>query len=249
MHPRSKANYGIDAPGIVRNLAIGAAASFLLGRSLYRVLSPKRSSLAAALLTIGFSNGVLCLLAATAMELSSKVGKLRVRERLLDSIPWQGDEAVLDVGCGRGLLLIGAATRLTSGRAVGVDIWRTEDQSGNTPEATLRNARAEGVEERVDIRDGDARALPFGEETFDVVLSSLALHNIPGQTRRTEALKEMVRVLKPGGRLAIVDIARTGEYEKVLREAGMGEVVRSGAHFWIFPGVRVVRGRKPGLAG
>src|SRR5215203_4623598 len=235
MQPRSKANYGIDAPGVVRNLALGAAASFLLGRSLYPVLRPRHSSLAAALLTIGFSNGILCLLVATAMVLNSKVGKLRERERLLDSIPWQGHEAVLDVGCGRGLLLIGAAKRLTSGRAVGVDIWRTEEESGNTPEATLQNARAEGVEERVEIKDGDARALPFGEDAFDVVLSSLVLHNIPNKTGRTEALKVMVRVLKPGGLLAIVDIARTGEYEKVLREAGMGEVVRSGAHFRIFP--------------
>ena len=130
-----------------------------------------------------------------------------------------------------------------------MDIWRTEDESGNTPEATLQNARAEGVEKRVEIKDGDARALPFGEDAFDVVLSSLVLHNIPNKTGRTEALKEMVRVLKPGGLLAIVDIARTGEYEKVLREAGMGEVVRSGAHFRIFPGVREVRGRKAGLAG
>jgi hypothetical protein len=152
MQLRGKANYGIDAPRVVRNLALGAAASSLLGRSLYRVLRSRHSSFAAAFLTVGLSNGVLCLLAATAMVLSSKVGKLRERERLLGSIPWRGDEVVLDVGCGRGLLLIGAAKRLTSGSAVGVDIWHSEDQSGNTPEATLRNARAEGVEDRWRLR-------------------------------------------------------------------------------------------------
>jgi cyclopropane fatty-acyl-phospholipid synthase-like methyltransferase len=73
---------------------------------------------------------------------------------------------VLDVGCGRGLLLIGAAKRLTTGKAVGVDIWQTEDLSGNRPEATLENARLERVAERVGVKDGDARRLPFADGTL-----------------------------------------------------------------------------------
>src|SRR5271170_4210361 len=59
--------------------------------------------------------------------LSSRTGKLKMREKLLDSVPWKGDEKVLDVGCGRGLLMIGAAQRVKTGRATGVDIWRHED--------------------------------------------------------------------------------------------------------------------------
>ncbi|MBA0085829.1 MAG: 50S ribosomal protein L11 methyltransferase, partial [Acidobacteria bacterium Pan2503] len=53
----------------------------------------------------------------------SKVGKLALRERLLDKIPWRGDESVLDVGCGRGLLAVGAAKRVSSGTVTGVDVW------------------------------------------------------------------------------------------------------------------------------
>jgi cyclopropane fatty-acyl-phospholipid synthase-like methyltransferase len=63
----------------------------------------------------------------------SKVGKLWARDRLLDGLELRGDETVLDVGCGRGLLLIGAAKRLTTGKAPGVDIWQAEDLSGNLP--------------------------------------------------------------------------------------------------------------------
>ena len=102
----------------------------------------------------------------------------RFRERLLDSIPWRGDERVLDVGCGRGLMLIGAARRLTSGRATGIDLWQSEDQSGNRPETTRSNAAAEGVADRVEILTGDARKLPFEPGTFDFVVSSWALHNL-----------------------------------------------------------------------
>src|SRR5437660_1447109 len=80
-------------------------------------------------------------------------------------------EAVLDVGCGRGLLLNAAARRLTTGKAVGVDLWQNADLSNNRPEATLENARLEGVADRVQVKDGDARQLPFADAVFDVVVS------------------------------------------------------------------------------
>jgi cyclopropane fatty-acyl-phospholipid synthase-like methyltransferase len=51
---------------------------------------------------------------------------------------------LLDVGTGRGLLMIGAARRLTSGKAVGIDIWNVEDLSGNALKRTEDNIRAEG---------------------------------------------------------------------------------------------------------
>jgi ubiquinone/menaquinone biosynthesis C-methylase UbiE len=133
----------------------------------------------------------------------------------------------LDVGCGRGLLLIGAARRLTTGRAVGVDIWQAEDLSGNRPEATRENARREGVVDRVDVRDGDARQLPFPDATFDVVVSGMALHNIYQAAQRQQAVREVARVLKPGGHVAVVDIRHTGEYARVLRECGLQDVKRS----------------------
>ncbi len=87
---------------------------------------------------------IVWLFFAGWMIWDSKVGKLWSRDRLLDALKLRGDELVLDVGCGRGLLLIGAAKRLTTGKALGVDIWNVEDLSGNRPEATLENARLEG---------------------------------------------------------------------------------------------------------
>jgi len=111
---------------------------------------------------------------------------------------------VLDVGCGHGLMLIGAAKRLSSGHATGIDIWQDVDQAYNSAAATLRNAELEGV--TVDVRDGDGRKIPFGGATFDVVVSSLALHNIYNATEREQALGEIARVLKPGGHAAIFDV-------------------------------------------
>src|SRR5215211_4228755 len=136
-------------------------------------------------------------------------GKFLVWADLLDGLKLRGDERILDMGCGRGAVLLMAAQHLTTGRAVGVDLWRSVDQSGNSPAATQRNAVAEGVADRVDLHTGDMTALPFEDNSFDVVVSSLAIHNIRGRAGREKAIDEAVRVLRPGGRLLIADLLGT----------------------------------------
>jgi ubiquinone/menaquinone biosynthesis C-methylase UbiE len=164
---------------------------------------------------------------AAGMLIYSKGWKVHIRDRLLSGIPWRGDELVLDVGCGRGLLLIGAARRLTTGKAIGVDVWVRGAVSGNRPEATLRNAEMEGVSESVEVQDGDARRLPFSDASFDVVLSNFLVHEMNTRADREQVLREMARVLKPGGRIALVDFIFTGEAVRVLREHGVSDARRS----------------------
>jgi len=221
--PRAKRpDYGLDAPGVVRNLAIGGAAALVLAAAAFPLGWVPLARMAAGV-------GIGWLFLAGWMVWGSKVEKVRERDQLLDSLAWRGDEAVLDVGCGRGLLLIGAAKRLTTGKAVGVDIWQAEDLSGNRPEATQENARLEGVSDRVEVKDGDARRLSFADGTFDVVVSKEVLHNIYNAAERDTAVREIARVLKPGGRLLIGDVRHTGRYAQVLRQSGLEEVRRSPA--------------------
>src|SRR5262249_33765439 len=120
------------------------------------------------------------------MYWSGTRGKLRDRDRLLALIPWRGDETGVAVGCGRAPLLIGAAKRLTTGKAVGVDLWSKDDLSDNRPEATRENAVREGVADRVEVKDGDARQLPFADGTFDVIVSRAVLHNIYDAAERKQ---------------------------------------------------------------
>jgi SAM-dependent methyltransferase len=241
----AKANYGIDGPTVVRNFAIGGlvglAVAALLGCHVISLPSHPQK----VLFGVGVWSGLWLLFDAGLMTASSKVGKMRERDRILRSIAWRGDERVLDVGCGRGLMLLGAAKRLVSGSAVGIDIWKTVDQSGNRPETTRQNAMAEGVLDRMQLSTADARQLPFPDNTFDVILSNLVLHNIHGRAKRASALREIVRVLRPGGQIAIVDVLHTGEYARSFVESGLAHVERSGRHFLIFPGVRLVTATKP----
>ena len=76
------------------------------------------------------------------------------------------------------------------------------------------------------VVQGRAEELPFADGSFDVVISGLALHNIYAREERNQALREIARVLKPGGHVAIVDIDHTAEYERLLRESGVTEVKR-----------------------
>ena len=157
---------------------------------------------------------------------ATRRGKFLEWDRILDGLHLRGDEEVLDMGCGRGAVLTAVARRLTMGRVTGVDIWSKGDQSGNASDVTLRNASLEGVAGRVQIETGDMRALPHPDATFDVVVSSLAIHNIRSKSDRKRAVSEGFRVLKPGGRIVIADIRATAIYEDVLRALGASNVER-----------------------
>ena len=229
----ARANYGIDAPTVVRNMLAGGAALLVIGLTsrLRPLIGPG----------VGLTIGGLLMIWATWVA----YGRVMRRHRRIERLRLGGDERVLDVGCGHGLMLIAAARELTTGRAVGVDIWSQRDQAGNRPEATLRNAELEGVRDRVEVSDGDARQLPFDAGTFNVVVSNLVIHNIADRAGREQALREIGRVLKPGGRLAIIDIARTGEYARVLQSLGFRDVHRSAPTFmWVAP-TRILTATRP----
>jgi arsenite methyltransferase len=238
-------DYGLDAPGAVRAMFIvglaGAIVGFLLVRS---TLSRHAGSVVGLAYTVPIF-GFFCLVVASLMFASSRFGKFRARDRLLARLKLRGDEAVLDVGCGHGLLLIAAAKLLPRGRAVGIDLWSQVDQSDNSREATLWNAALEGVAQRVSVRDGDMRKLPFADRSFDAAVAHFAIHNVRSSEGRREAIREIVRTLKPGGQVTISDIYGSGLYADELRKSDMIDVEISDLSFWTFPPARTVTARKP----
>ncbi|MEN3535541.1 class I SAM-dependent methyltransferase [Microbispora sp. ZYX-F-249] len=226
MNPR--ANYGVDAPGVLAGLALGGIAELALAAVLFGIGLP----VPAVVLLVG---GIVLAAGAALFAHTTSRGKSRVWDAELDRLGLKGDEQVLDLGCGRGLVLLKAAARLSgAGRATGVDLWVTKDQSGNSQDATLANARAEGVADRVDLVTGDMRDLPFDDAAFDLVVSSLAVHNIVQEEGRAEAVREAFRVLKPGGLLRIADFRNARRYAEVLTECGAAdvEVYDLGWRFW-----------------
>jgi len=225
MRPRGE--YGYDAPYALVMFGILAAASASGAIISWRngVIRPA----AFMALYCLFFLGNLCSFLYTTRR-----GKFLEWDAILDRLALRGDEQVLDMGCGRGAVLTAVARRLTTGRVTGIDIWSTKDQSGNARDVTLRNAAAEGVTDRTRIDTGDMRGLPYPDATFDLVVSSLAIHNIRSNAERSRAIVEAFRVLKPGGCIVMADIRATSVYESALRALGASNVARRrlGWRFW-----------------
>jgi len=121
----------------------------------------------------------------------------RLRRRFLDFVGLQAGDRVLDVGCGTGVVLRDVAARVgRSGHVVGIDPSRRAIAFARAL------ARAHRLPARVTLRVGDGLALPFGAGRFDAVLAvTVALH-----VADPEALvREMVRVVKPDGRVGLQD--------------------------------------------
>jgi SAM-dependent methyltransferase len=210
--------YGVDGPSALAGLSAAGAACYAAAV----LRRPGRIATATA--------GTVLLAQAGIFLHTTLRGKLRIWEQELDRAGLEGNERLLDLGCGRGAVLVEAARRLPAGRAVGADLWCGKDQSGNHPEATLANAAAAGVAERVEVHTADMTALPFEDRSFDVVTSALAIHNIPSATQRYRAVDEAMRVLRPGGQLLIADISTMAR--KYAAHLGQGTLRRLGPGYW-----------------
>jgi arsenite methyltransferase len=215
--------YGIDAPGLLRLFAIAGTSTLAICLISWRlpIFGEPLGIIIAALSGVAttYLLGMGCL-----MLYYSKIEKLKDCEKLLDLIQWSGDEQVLDVGCGRGLMLVGAAKRLTSGKAIGVDLWQQQDQSQNNAASALKNAAIEGVTDRIEVKTADMRQLPFPDSFFDIVVSSWAVHNLEIESDRHQALDEIMRVLKPNGSVVLADIVNQAEYAEYFDQHGMAKV-------------------------
>jgi len=241
--PAHRGEYGVDG-NIYGVLGISIFTIGLIVLAVYRFQTGHRS------VAIAASIGAASLLFTIAVYLhTTRRGKFAVWADILDQLQLRGDERVLDIGCGRGAVLMLTAKAVPRGRVVGLDIWSRADQSGNSRASAEANLAAEGVSDRCELTHADMRAMPFPDASFDLVVSSLAIHNVMHRDGRSAAIAEIARVLKPGGRVAIADLAHTGTYARCLEEHGLTGIRRRslGWRFWWAPGMatRLITATKP----
>lgn len=168
-------------------------------REKYTSVSPSNTAIADAI----YDPAVLAMLPRGAVELALGVGDTVCHARL------QPGEVVLDVGCGGGIDTLLAALAVGSqGRVIGLDMT----------DAMVEKARAHAAAmglENVEIRQGLMEELPLPDASVDVVLCNGVLNL---STRKSRALAEMMRVLRPGGRVTLAELIRTEALpEEVLK--------------------------------
>jgi ubiquinone/menaquinone biosynthesis C-methylase UbiE len=123
-------------------------------------------------------------------------------------IELEGEEEVLDVGCGLGKMTIGIAKHLKKGKVIGIDIWNRMEIGGNSAENAYENAERERVRDRVEFKYGNLLEIPFGDGSFDVVTAQSVLNNLHGEKDKSKAFREIQRVLKPNGKFLMLEPLR-----------------------------------------
>jgi SAM-dependent methyltransferase len=235
--------YGLDRPKQARGTAG-------LGM-LFGVLT-----LGSALLPGAFESGlivlVLALLAACITSFVVSAGmfrtgsatKVRAADRMLNGLDLRGDEDALDLGCGTGLLCAGLAVRLPKGKVTGVDAWVESQLTPNGRTVAKRTLALAGVK-GVTLRTGSIRELPVQDAGFDLVVSRDVLALLPSDAARAEAVAELVRALRPGGRVALLEPFCSRALVRHLHAAGLPDADRSGPWRTVMPWARLVTATKP----
>ena len=193
--------------------------------------------------------------------LNRLLGVARLHDELIGEARLEPGQRVLDVGCGTGSLAVRIRSQLPGVEVIGLD---------PDPKALAiarRKAARAGVEVRFEECYGDA--LPFADACFDRVTSSLMLHHLELATRHA-MLREVLRVLRPGGSLHLLDFGSSGERSegllgrllhsaehlrensdarvaKLIGEAGFEAVERVAERRTLFGRVAFHRGRKPAV--
>lgn len=128
----------------------------------------------------------------------------RIRGLVLSNLDWNGEGQVLDIGCGNGALAIELAKRHKEAHVMGIDYWG--EHWKYSKKVCEKNAELEGVAERVRFLKASATALPFEDNSFDVVVSNLVFHEVRGVKDKKDLIREAMRAVKKGGLFVFQDL-------------------------------------------
>jgi SAM-dependent methyltransferase len=234
----SRARYRPPLAALQHRLLVFGVLATSVGSVAYLGKDAWRGAVAALVVGVGAHLAVLgmFLLGSFAwFRWLTSVLRFRDVERLLDALDLRGNEVLLDVGTGDGVVAIAAAKRLPNGSVIAMDDWQRPHAGRALSSAKARsNAEAEGVGTRVRVGTMSFEDFELPSESVDVAVACFALHHLEPAVRQ-RALLEMVRVLRPGGRLLVAEPVHRAEIAVAFERSGLA-VKRESRTFprWLF---------------
>lgn len=136
----------------------------------------------------------------------------------LDTLGWNGQGRLLDIGCGGGAMSVKLAKKFPQAQITGMDYWGAGWEFSQS--LCENNARLEGVTDRVSFEKGDASRMTYPDAAFDAAVSNFVFHEVRSQPDKLALVLEALRVLKPGACFVFEDIlyakSHYGDAEKFV---------------------------------
>lgn len=261
---KEQANYGNWVPEKALYLLFGGAAILLVTAVGVQIAFGK--PVITGILGVA---GVLVLIEAIYMYVCHETfafGKgnmmAGVHQHLVDHLEWDGEGTLLDIGCGAAALTVRCAKIFPNSQITAMDYWGVEWDYAK--EQCEKNARLEGVANRITFQKGDAAKLEFEDGTFDAAVSNFVFHEVRIAKDKREVVKEALRVVKKGGVFSFQDMfsqkALYGDMEEFVRELkaeGISDIHYTGnlekkldfipgfvTMPWMISGMGIIYGRK-----
>ena len=185
-----------------------------------------------------------------------------VHQNLVEHLKWNGEGRLLDIGCGAAALTVRCAKAFPKAKITAMDYWGAEWSYAK--EQCERNARIEGIADRVTFQKGDAAKLDFADGTFDAAVSNFVFHEVRTAKDKREVVREALRVVKKGGVFSFQDMfsqkalyGDMNEFVEILKSEGISEIHYIGnlekkldfipgfvTTPWMISGMGIIYGRK-----
>ncbi|MBI3858690.1 MAG: class I SAM-dependent methyltransferase [Thaumarchaeota archaeon] len=241
----AKPAYGVDEPYTITSLTVMGLASMSSGIILQAYRGSTGQLVALFGLVAGFVVGLIFLVFAFSLLYSSRRWKLTELSAMASRLPLGGEERVLDIGCGRGAFSNLVAARLSAGFIVGLDVWNPRQLSGNHPASMLMNSEICGTTSKILLVKAHPSALPFVKNSFDVAISGMAFNRLESGRELQNAFKDVISILRQGGRVSFLVAGRSGPYVDEIKRTGMTDVEVERFRLGLLPPAHTITGRKP----
>ena len=226
-----KANYGNWVPEKALYMLFGAAAILGVLAVVAQIMlgKPVITAVAGVLCIVAFIMAIYMLICHETFAFGKGNMMAGVHEHLVKHLEWNGEGSLLDIGCGAAALTVRCAKTFPEAQITAMDYWGVEWNYAK--EQCERNAKIEGVADRITFQKGDAAKLDFPDETFDAAVSNFVFHEVRTAKDKRDVVKEALRVVKKGGAFSFQDMfsqkALYGDMEQFVRELkaeGISEV-------------------------